>query len=119
MTQHVSQRPVEGLRRKQTRAKACVGACAPATNLFLFLTALVRKLSLLGSLGRIEGSLKRHGQDSDDDGAIDLLSVSSRSWVASLGSRAVGRIDLVENLGLRPPWLFMRLHRRGTLCYGL
>ena len=37
----------------------------------------------------------------------------------SLGSRRAWPIELVEKLCLRPPWFFLRSHRRGTLCYGL
>ena len=53
-------------------------------NLFSFLAAQARKLSLSGYLGWAEGSLKRHGRDSDGDAAIAVLNVSSRFWVDHL-----------------------------------
>lgn len=47
-----------------------------AANKMSFLTTPTRKLSLSGYVGRAEGSLKRHGRNSDGDGAIVVLSVS-------------------------------------------
>ena len=45
--------------------------------------------------------------------------LSSAFSVASLGCRGSWPIELITNLGLRPPCFFLRRQRRGTLCYDL
>lgn len=57
-----------------------------AASLCFVLEAQARKLSLSGWWA--EGALKGHVRNSDDDAAIEFLSVSSVSWGRSVGSRA-------------------------------
>lgn len=51
--------------------------------------------------------------------SYNSLDIFVRVLGQSLCSRGPWPIDLVEKMGLRPPWYLFRNHGRGTLWYGL
>ena len=77
----------------RTSAKVCVGACAPPPLPSSLGGQTDRKLSLSRYPGWAEGSLKRHGRDSDGDAAIAVSERILPIMGRSVGSRAVWRID--------------------------
>jgi len=95
------------------------GRVRAAASLCFVLAAQAKKLSVSAHLGgRRKPKTPRTEQRRrcSDHRSLELSSVFS---VASLGCRGTWPIELVAKLGLRPPWFFLRRHRRGTLCYDL
>ena len=90
---------------------------AAASLYYYFLAVQAREISLSGPLGWAEGPLKRYARNSDGGAAIQVLRISSVFWVDRSVLVRFGPWILLK-LGLRRH-LFLRRHRRGTLCYDL